>query len=125
MSAKCQGNNAGCPKNVANGCCRSRPVCCKEKSEFQESIQQYNDEINAYKLQLRLLSDQFKKRASSKCDDFTKMSKNQYELKRDKLQDKIDSRVKSIKKLKNAKRAGLIVRDEESFCRTGAQCSSC
>lgn len=118
MSAQCHstGPCARNAKNNANGCCRSVSTCCKEKTDFQQAIQTYTDEINAYRLKKRLLSDKFKKRPSSKCDDFKTMSKSAYETECQKIQAKIDARLKNIKNLKTAKKASMIVRDPDANC---------
>lgn len=112
-SPQCPNLTGGCPKNAANGGCRNRETCCKEKSDFQQAIQDYTDQINQYKLQKRLLSDKFKKRSTSKCDGFKNLSKSSFEKQLDALQSKIDTRIKNIKNLKNAKKASLTVRDRE------------
>ena len=85
-----------CPLFVKNGCCRTRNVCCHEKTNFQTTIQECQDNIKHYKLQLRLLSDQFKKRTKSKCDDFTPLSKSQFERRKSRFQRNIDNCVTTI-----------------------------
>lgn len=121
-SAQCQDRSDGCPKHVANGCCRSVSVCCKEKTDFQKTIQSCNDKIAQYKLDKRRLSDQFRKRPASKCDcSYKALSKTQYEAKCKEIQDKIDHCVCRINCLKNSKKAKQTVRDPHQ-CKCNCSC---
>jgi len=123
----------GCPFN-ANTCAGGCPTstCCKQKTACQQTIQDNLDKVAAYRLQLRLLSDDFKKRPTSKCDTvlvpvskgsktlkrvpFVPLSKAEYQKKKAKLEKKINKCLEANKKLKNTKKGKLLVRDPHPGC---------
>lgn len=115
----------GCPKNSSNGSCRNRDLCCKEKSEFQQTICDCIEKIDQYKLQKRSLTNQFRKRSVSKCKDFKRMKKTTYQAKIKEIDDKIADKIAIINELKKAKKSAQIVRNADSFCRKGGVCNSC
>lgn len=107
----------GCPFNAncgTGGC--PKQVCCRQKDACQIQINEYLDEIKAYRLKLRILKDEYKRRPTSKCDKNTPLSKVAFEKKRDELQHKIDKRVNAVCNLKKSKKAKLLVRDPDARC---------
>jgi len=54
-----------------------------------ETFKKNNELIDQYTVQLRLLSNEFKQRKTTKCDDFVPLSKGRYLAQKKKLEDKI------------------------------------
>lgn len=128
MSTTCTNNcKDGCPKNKSgNGTCNQRDSCCKEKTDFQKCIQKCHDDIKHYKLQLRLLSDDFKKRDSSGCSTTVPLTKAQYEKKKAKYEKKIENCKNTIKNKKKAKNAAFTIRsDDPKPCTPNTCAESC
>lgn len=138
-------NKSGCPFNSASGAggCSSG-TCCKQKTACQQTIQDNLDKVAAYRLQLRLLSEDFKKRPSSKCATvlvpvsknsnelkrvaFVPLTKDAYLKKKAKLEKKIKNCLDANKNLKNSKKGKLLVRDPKTFCNgvtTTNDCAPC
>ncbi len=120
-------HTTGCKFNAAKGAsgCPSG-VCCKEETECNQQINAYLEKIVAYKLKLRLLKDEFRKRPKSSCDEFKPISKTKYEADKKKIEGKIDEATKKIVSLKRGKKAALLIKGEpKSFCAdvtTGCGC---
>lgn len=128
FSGGCTCNN-GCPFNAASGAggC-PKATCCKEPTECNKKINAYLDKIAAYKLKLRLLTKDYKKRPKSTCDaTFTKISKHEFEKDKAKIEHKIEELTAKIVALKRGKKAALLIRGEpKDFCADKpAKCGCC
>jgi hypothetical protein len=129
FSGGCTCNN-GCPFNAASGSggC-PKATCCKEPTECNKTINGYLDKIAAYKLKLRLLIKDYKKRPKSSCDGtFTKITKAEFEKDKAKIEKKIADLTAKINALKRGKKAALLIRgDPKSFCatKTTPKCGCC
>ena len=99
---------------------------------LQQAIQDNSDKVAAYRLQLRLLSDDFKKRPTSNCSTvlvpvsknsnelkripFVPLSKEAYKAKKAKLENKIEKCLAANKALKNSAKGKLLVREPHVYC---------
>lgn len=107
--------STGCPFNTASGsCCTS--VCCKEPTECNKQINEQLDKIAAYRLKLRLLRADFKKRATSCCDTFKPISNTKFQEDKKELECKIKKATKKVISLKRACKGNLIIRNPDTRC---------
>lgn len=125
-------NSSGADCGCQNGChalhslgCQNRSVCCKEKSDFQQSLETWTNKIKDTELQIRLLKDKFRKRPSSTCDSFKTMSKSAYEAKLKKYNGKIASLKRQIRDLKLTTKAGYLLRGENQSLNCPTSCGCC
>jgi len=115
VSSKC------CPVNYSKGGCGSSNTCCKELTEFQQTLQQARENIEHYNLKKRLLTDRFKNRPRSKCDtSFKKLSKASFEAKCCEIESQINANKKAIKNAKLGRASSNRVHDPDGSCTTCA-----
>jgi hypothetical protein len=117
-------NTTGCGFNSGTGSCCTA-VCCKEPTECNKLINEQLDKIVAYKLKLRLLRADFKKRSKSCCDTFKPMSNNKFQDEKCDLEKKIKKATKKIISLKRACKGDFLIRNPDSRCVRPTPCGCC
>lgn len=107
-------SKCGCTRNAGKGLarCANRAVCCSTKTDFQKLREQCIENIKQYRIELKQLSIQYRKRDTSKPGNLV-LTKCDYLAQKKALEDAIEDCFNDMAEAKKNRLAPLLVRSNE------------